>query len=632
MSSSSSSSVSATTVNGTTRVTGLSSGIDVDSIVTQLMTAEKTKLHKLQQQQQLAEWRQDAYRDMITDIQAFSDKYCNVTASGSLLTQKTFMAYTVTSSSTAVSATYTSEAQAGEHSVTVTQLATAAVQKTSGSLSQTLTGSHAADYTALAGKSFALSVDGQQYTVSVGSNVTDKSGLQSAIDAAVGSGKVTVAENSGILSLTPADDSGVQVLSVQTGSDAGALFAIGLTDGQSNRISTSATLETLAGSMASGFSFDTDGQVALTINGVNFHFDKDTTLSELMKEINASSAGVTMKYDSLQDALTLTANKTGAGNTLAVSESGSTFLAAALSANTPGTDSKATIDGVTLTRSSNTIAYNGVSYTLKQTSDAAATVSLTQDVDTVYKAISSFVDDYNALISTINGKLAETYDSDYAPLTDDQKSAMSEDEITKWETKAKKGLLERDDTLRSFLTNMRTALVDSIKGQASSLSSIGITTGTYEEKGKLHIDEDTLKAALQSKPTEVMNLFSQQSSSYGGTIKVRTLSSSERSIRYKEEGVGYRLYDVLQDNISTIRDSNGNKGFLIEKAGVENDASNTDNLLTEQLDALKAKIDKEQERLDNKQTALYKQYTTLETYINTMNSQLSALQSYTASS
>lgn len=90
-SSSSSSSINMSSVNGTTRVTGLSSGIDVDTIVTQLTTAEKEKkLYKLQKKEQLAEWKQEDYRTITSDIQDFADKYFNVTSSSSLLSTKNF--------------------------------------------------------------------------------------------------------------------------------------------------------------------------------------------------------------------------------------------------------------------------------------------------------------------------------------------------------------------------------------------------------------------------------------------------------------------------------------------------------------------------------------------------------------
>lgn len=630
---STSSSVTSTTVNGTTRITGLASGLDVDSIVTQLMSAEKTKLNKLQQKQQLAEWRQESYRTIITAAQEFTSKYFNTTSSSSLLSANTFIKYSVTSSSSAISASASSSASAGNHTVQVSRLATAATLTSSSSISKDVQGSAAADYSSLSGKSITLAVDGTTRTVSL-SNVTDADSLQTAIDEAVGTGKLTVGTTTdGYLSITAAANSGVQKITISApSSGTSGLTSLGFGSGAtlSNRVTTTSTLETIFGDDA----FNSDGQIELTINGTSFTFDKSDTLSAMMSEINSSSnAGATMKYDELSGKLTLTANETGAGNTLAVTEGdGSSCLSSFLNTATAGVDAQVTIDGQVLTRGSNKVTVDGVTYTFSQTTDEAATVSLTQDTDAIYDTISSFVEDYNALISSIHSALDENYDSDYPPLTDDQKEDMTDEEIEKWEKKAKVGLLANDSTLKTMLSGLRSSLIDSVPGQSVTIFTIGISTGTYDEQGKLYIDETKLKAAIESDPEGISNLFTQQSTSYAGTTSVRSLNNSQLSTRYKEEGLAYRFYDILQTNISTIRDNNGNKGLLLEKAGTENDASETSNTLTTLIDKYQEEIDKEQDRLDAKQDSLYTKYSALETYINKMNTQLSALSSYLSDS
>jgi flagellar hook-associated protein 2 len=272
-----------------------------------------------------------------------------------------------------------------------------------------------------------------------------------------------------------------------------------------------------------------------------------------------------------------------------------------------------------------------VIYSLNETTSEAVTVSVEQDVDGIYENIESFVTDYNALLDTINGLLSEDYDLDYPPLTDAQKDEMTDDEITNWETQAKTGLLEDDPILQTMLDKLRSALMSSVSGASVNLAGLGISTSAYDEKGKLHIDEDTLKQAIQNDPEEVMKLFAKQSTSHPGTSAVRGLTSAQRAVRYSEEGIAYRLYDILQDNIGTVRDSSGCKGFLLEKAGMENDASVTANSLTELLEDLSGKIEKEEDRLDDKADSLYAKYTNLETYINQMNAQLAALTSSTSS-
>jgi flagellar hook-associated protein 2 len=765
---SSSSSVTTSTINGVTRATGLSSGIDVDSIVSGLMTAERAKkLNKLEQKEQSATWKQTDYRTMISDIQTFSSKYFTTGSSSSLLSTSNFLKYTATSDDSAVTVTAASTASAANHTIEVDQLATKATLTSSASVSKDVQGSTTPTLTSsLSGKSFVITLDGTAKTVTLDSTVTSLATLQTAVDNSVGSGKVTVSTNSsGYLTITAAD-SGVNAITISAptaSSSTSALTDLGFSGTSavlSNRLSTSDTLSTIAGELSSSLSstltFNTDGQIDLTINNTTLTFDKTDTLADMMSTINKSAAGVTLTYNSITGKLIMTADNTGAGNTLAVTESGSNFLSLLLSNSTAGLDAKVTLDGQSLTRSSNAITVDGVTYTANATtttasaqttlaaaitaatsgttttnktavttaytayaaaltaggttattaatllstktaldsaistlanstlssalttyntaagtaindaattektsdsttnqtavttaitaasatgSSTAATVSVTQDTDGVYDLIKSFVDDYNTLISTINTELSETADSDYPPLTDDQKSSMTDTEITAWEAKAKVGLLESDSTLTDFVSDLRSSLIDSTSVQSTTLSSIGITTGSYDTKGKLSINEDTLKAAIASDPESVMNLFTQQATSttssgtsLKGTTIVRSLSSSNLATRYKEEGIAYRFYDTIQKNISSIQDSSGNKGILLEKAGITDDASDTDNTLTTLIDKYTTEISTEKTRLNTVEDNLYTKYSNLETYINKMNTQLSALSSESSSS
>lgn len=659
--SSSSSSISTSMVNGTTRVTGLASGIDVDSIVTQLTTAEKAKkLNKLQQKEQTAEWKQTAYQDIITDIQDFSSKYFSTTSSTSIMKASNFLQYTASSSNSAVTVTTASTAAAGSHTVAVSQLATKATLTSSTSISKEVQGSTAADYTSLTGESFVMTLDGTKYTVDL-DDVNGTTGtaaitaLQAAVDTAVGSGKVTVGTtttgSTTCLQFTSAD-SGVQAITISaTSTSDSGLTDLGFgTDAiLSNRLDTSDTLATIADQLKSSIGTATFGNagVSLTINGTTKTFTSTTTLASMMSTINKADLGVTMSYDSATGELTMTADDTGAGDTVAVTDSDastSNFATLLLTNATAGVDAKLTIDGQSFTRSSNTVTLNGVTYTATATTDITtttgtttttssndATVTVTQDTSGVYDLISNFVDAYNTLLDTINTAIDANADSDYPPLTDDQKSSMTDDQITAWETKAKVGLLESDSTLRTFLSSLRTAVIDSVSGQTSSLSDIGISSGTYDEKGTLEIDEDTLKAAIASDPESIMNLFAQQSSTYPNNSTVRNLSSSALSTRYKQEGIAYRFYDILQKNISSVSDTAGNKGALLEIAGSADSTTTTDNL-SKLIAKYTTEIDTEETRIDDYEDTLYDKYTTLETYINKMNSQLSSLSSMTSSS
>lgn len=184
------------------------------------------------------------------------------------------------------------------------------------------------------------------------------------------------------------------------------------------------------------------------------------------------------------------------------------------------------LDGAEMEETSNNFTVNGITFNLSDTTynketDEYESVQVTvgKDSDSTYNLVKEALTEYNKLIEEMN----KLYNADsargYDPLTDEQKEAMSEDDIKNWEDKIKGSLLRRDNTLGTLLSSMRSALSSTYKdeetGKSFSLSSYGIVTGNYTENGKLHIygDEDDatyatytdrLKAALEEDPDQVM--------------------------------------------------------------------------------------------------------------------------------
>lgn len=633
-----------TTSSGSTAISGLASGIDTATIIDDLITAESTKLNALKQKQQLAEWKQEAYRSIISDITTFNSTYFSTTSSSSLIKSSNYLQYTASSSdTTAITATAASTATAGSHTITVSQLATAATLTASGAISKGVVASGTPTYTS--GQSFVITVDGAEYTVEIDSSVTDVDSLQDAIDEAVGTAtsgtstvsKVVVATNSdGYLTFTAGEDSGVQAISIADSSSNGALSDLGFgTDSStSNQISTSSTMATIAAQMSTAMTFNSDGEANFTINGVSLYCDEDDTLSTVIERINSSDAGVTAKYDELTGRLVLTADTLGAGATITASDTDGTFISSLLGGTiTAGTDSVVTLDGTKLTRNTNSVTVDGVTYKLNAVTTEAATVTVAQDTEAISSLISNFVDAYNTLIETINAALDETYDSDYPPLTEDQEAEMTETEIANWNEVAKTGLLASDPLLTKMLSTMRNALMNSVSGSSLTLADIGITTGTYTENGKLYLDEDALTEAIESDASAIAELFGQKSTSYSTTTAsgVRALSSSERSTRSSEEGIAWRFYDTLLDYVATGVDSAGNKGFLLERAGIDSDGSDTDNAITNQINEYESRISDEEDRLETLRDRLEAQYLAMESAISELNSQSSYIASLTSS-
>jgi len=115
------------------RLGGLATGLDTDQMVSDLMRAERVPLDKLYQKKQLAQWRQDAYRDIISILKGFQNDFMNsLKSSSNMLSMEVYKKFTSSCISSAdgqtskvVSATGGSNAAAGTHTIIVNKRATA---------------------------------------------------------------------------------------------------------------------------------------------------------------------------------------------------------------------------------------------------------------------------------------------------------------------------------------------------------------------------------------------------------------------------------------------------------------------------------------------------------------------------
>jgi flagellar hook-associated protein 2 len=280
---------------------------------------------------------------------------------------------------------------------------------------------------------------------------------------------------------------------------------------------------------------------------------------------------------------------------------------------TEGEDAEAVIDGETVKRGSNSFTIGGITYTLHSESAVEQTISCTMDVDGIYEGIFDFVEKYNETIGIMNDKISEEYKREYLPLTDEQKAEMSEEEIENWEVKAKTGLLRNDSLIENIVYKMRRAVSDSIEDVSGILADIGITTSGYMNKGKLEIDEVKLRSAIEDNPDRVMNIFSKESE----IDYYYDLSDEDREIRYNESGIMQRLSDILEYNVGIT----GEKGMLLQKAGMEGDRSEYDNLLYKNIAKYDQEIEDMREELYDKEEEYYRKFSVVEKMIAQMNAQ-----------
>ena len=609
------------------RFGGLATGLDTQYMVQELMRVENLKVDKLRQNLQLVEWRQEQYRAITERLTSFRrDFFDPVRPVNYILSPATFNTFVAASSnSAAVTATAQAGAMVGSNTIdSVTTLAEPAQVTGTRDISPSLKGQpifeqvdmgdgNYADRIDLSSKSFTLTVDGVAKKLTFGDdavfadNAAVAAALGSLVDAAFGVGRVTVS----------ADDEGVSLHSaastVRVQGDSETLASLGFTGGQSNRLDLNAALSAEA--------------MSFTINGVDFGFAPGASLRSIMNAVNSSSAGVNMTYSTVSDRLTLTTKNTGAAQTIELANTDGEFFGAggisglAEGAVKNGADATFSYNGMAVTRPSNTFTLDGVSYTLLQTSSTPVTVAVTANTDKAMASIRTFVEQYNEIVDMVNGKLAEKRFRDFQPLTAEQRDALSEKEVEQWEEKARSGLLSGDPLLEKVLSDMRRALSDPVTGSGITLADIGITTGGYFERGKLTINEEKLRDALTNRGDEVSRLFN----GGGNPPYSPSMSAEDRSARYQSAGLGHRISDILQDNVRTVRDSQGRKGLLLEKAGIKGDISDSQNRMAEEAKRINERIMRAVDALNRREDRYWRQFTALERAISRMNEQSSWL-------
>jgi len=334
--------------------------------------------------------------------------------------------------------------------------------------------------------------------------------------------------------------------------------------------------------------------------------DSSKSIYELVSNINKSGANVTASYDTTLDRFFLYTNGTGSDSGIDFSGSdaaGLSFLADNLKISTTaasGKDAEFQLDGIELSQSTNNFSISGINYSLKSvggTTENPVQIMASPDIDKTVANVKSFIESYNALLTKVNGEVDEERYSAYTPLTDDQKSEMSEDDIKTWTEKAKSGLLYHDSILQNLVSSVRSNFstpISGLTGSYTTASSIGITTGYYTEGGKLYLDETKLRTALAADPDAVNKIFG---------------SSGTTS---NEKGIAVRLYDTLKTAMDKI----------VSKAGVTASISgDTKSSIAKQIRTYITDMDNFSDRLDDIEDRYYNQFDAMETALEKLSSQ-----------
>ena len=310
--------------------------------------------------------------------------------------------------------------------------------------------------------------------------------------------------------------------------------------------------------------------------GVNANFDN-----------GVSRFFISSKDSGLENAFTLSTTSAAGLDNLGLGE-GATVVDAK--------DAIYKYNGAEFTSSTNSVNINGLNLTLKNITEgygtaAAETVSLSveNDASGVLDMVKDFFKEYNGLIDELNKALNADSAKGYEPLTSEEKEAMTEEDVKKWEDKIKDSLLRRDSTLSNLVSSMRTALISSIElddGTKTSLMQFGITTSMdYTEQGKFHIYgdssdaiystyEDKLTKAFEEDPDKAVesltkifgNLYSTMQKKMAGSSISSALTFYNDKELNKLQSQYEKQYSDMEDKLATIEERYYKQFSQMEKA------------------------------------------------------------------
>ena len=697
------------------RMTGLTSGLDTESIVNQLMSAQRTKQTKVENKKQKLEWKQEIWKGLNTKIYGFfKDSLSKMKYSSNYSTKKASV-----SDSTKLTATASTKAAAGSYKVAINKIASAQYvtsgkldyKDTDGKTAKTATSSTKLSELGMSsGTVLKLEVGDKSSALEVNDSTTIKdfvdfcsnAGLNATFDEKQQrfflSSKDSGEENSFKLSANGYSSDGQTI--VNNLND-----AVGLTNLTSDQKKTYnsivygaiasnkeissddiTTLQTLAKSSADAeanskatafyrskleknYTLSDEDAKAIedkyNANGTLTDEDKATAIQKEKDEkkkadidkqmaTDESKAAITTLVESgitaqnvsdagLDDASQYTfESKTERDNVAKeavnnavtaynkVASKGITSTNSALAALglqnvdgsavsessnslgmvvTEASDTEIVYNGATLKSNNTSIEVAGVTLDLLGTTAAGETVNVTVSNDTsaVYDTIKEFITEYNSILKTMNTYYGAASASSYEVLTDDQKKAMSDDEVDKWNTKIKDSLLRRDSTLNSLISTLKTDMMGTVtasNGKTYSLANLGITTSSknYNEGGLLHIKGDEDDDEFADSTNTLMQM----------------LEEDPDTVKEVLSGLASNLYDSLNKKMGTTTLSSALTFY-------------NDKEMASQLSDYKKEISDWESKLSDMEEKYYSQFSAMETALAKIQSQQNTLSSYLGS-
>ncbi len=619
--------------SSTMRLTGLMSGMDTESIIQQLVSAKQTKVDDAKKAQTKLEWKQTAWKELNTKIKNLQSKYISTMRFSTAYSKRT----TKVSNSSAVSVITGENAVKGVQSLKINKLAKtgyltgAELKGKDGSLTVASKVSDIEGFSAGGAFNITSGSNSVDVTVTEDTTISDvlnklkEAGVNASFDAKNQRFFVS-ASASGLdsdFSITASDSAGDAALSLL-----GLKTKIGSGEGEDNatykKYAELAAFYVEGDKSATLDKINADGRITNAINSrVNSYLEQYKSLlssrdsASQMKDLTDNYIDVTSTTDA--DGKVTYSATAKAALTAEVEDSyyNSVQYAAKVIADgsasggatkVSGQDAEIVLNGATFTGNTNVFEINGLTFTALSTTAAGEEITVTteDDVDGIYDMVKGFLKEYNSLINEMDKLYNADSAKGYEPLTDDEKDAMSDTEVEKYEQKIKDALLRRDSnlsTISSVLKEVMSAGIE-INGKTMYLSNFGINTlGYFEaadnEKNAYHIDgdpddtstsgnADVLKSMISTDPDTVVSFFSTLSKNL-----YDKMSSLSKSVD------GYRTFGNFYD----------------------------DKKMKSDYDDYKTKISELEEKLNDYEDKWYSKFSKMETALAKLQSNSSAVTS-----
>ncbi len=283
------------------------------------------------------------------------------------------------------------------------------------------------------------------------------------------------------------------------------------------------------------------------IGDAEFTIDSTTTLASLIEDINHSqTAYATAYWDTLSGTMVIQSTLTGASlinieagtsnftdimGFTTVTDTGASALVT--SSQTLGKNAVIRINGTTVTATSNVITSDvsrikGLTINLKDVSEGeTVTITVEQDDEAIFNAVSDTIDAYNAMMEALNKELSD------------------------------KNTLGNEALLKLMRNNLKRLMTSSLSGAYifKNLAAIGISTGEAQDSitldvTNLIIDKDKFMNALDTDSDAVKSLLVGSEKNPGIFLQANNIVESS----IKSTGYFSNMIDSLTRNIDRIQD------------------------------------------------------------------------------